>query len=91
MDQFPRQDVIDCIGDLDLQKNHPWQCEPLDQRNWMARLRDQAISDGASLDTHWLYFTSPDSTWMNECGTEGWLLIDYLDLKQHEYIERAMS
>lgn len=35
MDQLPRQDAIDCIGDLDLPRDHPWQCEPLDQRNWI--------------------------------------------------------
>ncbi len=91
VDQFPRQDVIDSDNDLELQKEHPWQCESLDQRNWMTRIRDEAIAEGASPNTHWLYFRSPDSTWMSECGTEGWLLLDYLDLKQHEYLERAMS
>jgi hypothetical protein len=57
----------------------------------MIQLRDEAIARGASSYTQWIYFRSPDPTWSSECGTEGWLLIDYLDLKQHSYLERAMS
>lgn len=91
MDEFPRQDVIDSSIDEELQRAHPWQCESIDERNWMTRVRYEAIADGASTNTHWVYFRSPDATWLNECGTEGWLLIDYLDLKQHSYLEQVMS
>lgn len=91
MDEFPRDDVVASVSDRALQGEHPWQSEDLDQQNWMLELRSKAIAGGASESTHWIYFRSPEWTWMNECGSEGWLLLDYLTLKQHGFLLRAMS
>ncbi|MBN8868274.1 MAG: hypothetical protein J0H66_00165 [Solirubrobacterales bacterium] len=91
MEQFPREDLIASQEDDALQRAHPWQSEPLDQRNWMCELRDETIRKGASQNTHWIYFSSPEWTWQNECGREGWLLIDYLTLEQHDFVLRVMS
>jgi hypothetical protein len=91
MEQFPIEDVIASQEDRDLQAQHPWQCEPLEQREWMIRLRADAVAEGASTSTHWIYFRGPPSTWRSECGTEGWLLVDYLSVTQLNYLVRSMS
>jgi hypothetical protein len=91
MDQLPREDMIASQEDRALQARHPWQCEHLDQRVYMTGLRDEAIADGASAYTHWIYFRSNDWTWRNECGLEGWLLVDYMSLTQHAFLLRVIS
>jgi hypothetical protein len=91
VNQFPTEDVVASQEDRALQSAHPWQCEPLEQREMMICLRDEAIARGSSRSTHWIYFRSPAWTWQNECGREGWLLIDYLNLRQEAFLVRVMS
>lgn len=61
------------------------------EREFREQLRQNAIGEGASEETKWLYFRSPEWTWQQECGREGWLLYDPASKKQYAFLMTAMN
>lgn len=89
MERFPVEDVQACVEDGELQKKGRHggieDREVLDR--WLAPIRQQALDAGAPEKAAWVYFSSPRWTWENECGREGWLLVDPDDLSRQFHFE----
>jgi hypothetical protein len=85
-DGFPIEDVNASIRDRDLQRR-------LDapQRTTLDTFRRQAIEQGASERAKWIFFHSPEWTWQDLCGIEGWLLYDEETHTQHAFWLTAMN
>ncbi len=54
---------------------------------WLEPIRQKAIEAGAPENAVWIWFTSPEWTWLNECGREGWLLVDPDDHSREFHFE----
>jgi hypothetical protein len=78
-------------ADRGLQRWHSLEDLDAEQRAWYDEIRRETITQGASERTRWIYFRSPDWTWGQECGREGWLLYDGEARTQHAFLMTAMS
>lgn len=94
MERFPVEDVQACIEDRELRnRGHQGGIEDREVLDrWLAPIRQQALEAGAPEHAVWVYFSSPRWTWENECGREGWLLVDPDDHSREFHFEMtAMS
>ena len=62
-----------------------------DVESVLRSVRADYIREGAPESIRWIFFRSPDSTWENLCGREGWLLVDEESRRQFNFLETAMN
>ncbi len=82
---FPLADVEASLADRRLQRDNRIEAMPSGLRDQLEEIRRAAIADGASERAEWIYFSSPNWTWEQLCGREGWLLFDRGRRTQHAF------
>lgn len=88
---FPLTDVEASLADRRLQRENRIEAMPAELRDQLEEMRRTAIADGASERAEWIYFSSPDWTWEQLCGREGWLLFDRERRTQHAFHLTVMN
>ena len=85
------EDVEASLQDSRLQAAHD--LSELDEklRHQLRARREEVLEEGASESTQWIYFSSPDWTWEQLCGREGWLLYDPKSKHQHGFLMTLMN
>lgn len=88
---FPFADVEASVANRQLQLENPIDEVPPEQRENLEMMRREAVARGASEHAEWIYFCSPEWTWRELCGREGWLLFDRERLTQHAFSMTVMN
>lgn len=88
---FPEKDIKASLNNSSLQKENPLTGLKPDYRKELDRLRQAAIAKGASENADWVYFRSPEWTWRDLCGREGWLLYDPSTNKQYAFVATVIN
>lgn len=88
---FPPEDVATSLDDSSLQDEH--RVGELDPglRSRLEKAQQDAVAEGASASTRWIYFSSPPWTWEQLCGREGWLLYAPATKEQLEFVMTVMN
>lgn len=87
---FPPEDVEASLNDVELQRE---QLRALDDRmrRSLDLVRMETLGTEPSEQITWVYFRSPDSSWAQEAGIEGWLLYDREAKEQRAFMMTAIS
>ena len=88
---FPFEDVEACRADERLQDENALGKLDSDMKAELEAMRREALQRGAPQAAQWIYFSSPEWSWENLCGREGWLLYDEATQTQHAFFETAIS
>ena len=81
-DDYPIEDVINCISDELLQLGHDFTA---------ARNEYRAHVSNEAEDCFWFWFQSPDWTWERGYGQAGWMVLSKRDLKQIKFFLEIMN
>ncbi len=87
---FPPEHVEASVNDGELQRD---KLRALDDRTrkGLELLRIETLGTEAGDRITWVYFRSPDWSWAQEAGVEGWLLYDPETKQQHAFLTTAIS
>jgi hypothetical protein len=87
---LPIADIEASIADEELQRTAYGE---LDRRTraGLDAVRGETVGENAPESIRWVYFRSPESSWCQEAGVEGWLLYDAHSKEQHAFMMTAIS
>jgi hypothetical protein len=87
---LPLEDIEACVDDEALQREG---IGALDEqmRRGLELLRTETLGNHIDERICWVFFRSPEWSWRQEAGVEGWLLFDHERKEQRAFITTAIS